>query len=153
MNSTKSDLIDFTIRHSWHRISRMYNQMAAVEGMTMSYGFILMMVEKQGTPSTQLGPKMGMEATSLSRTINAMELDGLIRRSSSEKDKRITLVFLTELGVQKRKMVKKFILEFNEKLTTKLKKKDLEGFFTVMNALDESIDEIVDNKKVINEKL
>jgi DNA-binding MarR family transcriptional regulator len=127
--------------------------MAAVEGMTMSYGFILMMVEKEGTPSTQLGPKMGMEATSLSRTINAMEVDGLIRRSSSEKDKRITLVFLTELGVQKRKMVKQFILEFNEKLTSKLKKKDLDGFFTVMNALDESVDEIVDNKKLINEKL
>jgi DNA-binding MarR family transcriptional regulator len=127
--------------------------MAAVEGMTMSYGFILMMVEKEGTPSTQLGPKMGMEATSLSRTINAMEKDGLIRRSSSEKDKRITLVFLTEMGVQKRKMVKQFILEFNEKLTTKLKKKDLEGFFTVMNALDESVDEIVESKKVINEKL
>lgn len=153
MSSNKSDLIDFIIRHSWHRISRMYNQMAAVEGMTMSYGFILMMVEKEGTPSTQLGPKMGMEATSLSRTINAMEVDGLIRRSSSEKDKRITLVFLTELGVQKRKMVKQFILEFNEKLTSKLKKKDLEGFFIVMNALDESVDEIVDNKKVINEKL
>ena len=153
MNSNKSDLIDFMIRHSWHRISRMYNQMAAVEGMTMSYGFILMMVEKEGTPSTQLGQKMGMEATSLSRTINAMEVDGLIRRSSSEKDKRITLVFLTELGVQKRKMVKQFILEFNEKLTSKLKKKDLDGFFTVMNALDESVDEIVDNKKVINEKL
>ena len=153
MNSNKSDLIDFIIRHSWHRISRMYNQMAAVEGMTMSYGFILMMVEKEGTPSTQLGPKMGMEATSLSRTINAMEVDGLIRRSSSEKDKRITLVFLTELGVQKRKMVKQFILEFNEKLTSKLKKKDLDGFFKVMNALDESVDEIVDNKKVINEKL
>ena len=83
MSSNKSDLIDFIIRHSWHRISRMYNQMAAVEGMTMSYGFILMMVEKEGTPSTQLGPKMGMEATSLSRTINAMEVDGLIRRSSS----------------------------------------------------------------------
>ena len=153
MSSNKSDLIDFIIRHSWHRISRMYNQMAAVEGMTMSYGFILMMVEKEGTPSTQLGPKMGMEATSLSRTINAMEVDGLILRSSSEKDKRITLVFLTELGVQKRKMVKQFILEFNEKLTSKLKKKDLDGFFTVMNALDESVDEIVDNKKVINEKL
>jgi len=153
MNNSKSDLIDFMIRHSWHRISRMYNQMAAVEGMTMSYGFILMMVEKEGTPSTQLGPKMGMEATSLSRTINAMEVDGLIRRSSSEKDKRITLVYLTELGVKKRKMVKQFILEFNEKLTSKLKKKDLDGFFTVMSALDESVDEIVDNKKVINEKL
>jgi len=131
----------------------MYNQMAAMEGMTMSYGFILMMVEKEGTPSTQLGPKMGMEATSLSRTINAMENDGLIRRSSSGKDKRITLVFLTELGLERRKMVKQFIIEFNEKLTTKLKKKDLDGFFTVMNALDALVDETVESKKVLNEKL
>ncbi len=153
MNSIKSDLIDFIIRHSWHRISRMYNQMAAVEGMTMSYGFILMIVEKEGTPSTQLGPKMGMEATSLSRTINAMETDGLIRRSTSSKDKRITLVYLTELGVQKRKMVKQFILDFNKKLTSRLKKKELEGFFAVMNALDESVDEIVSNYKNNNEKL
>ncbi len=153
MNSIKSDLIDFIIRHSWHRISRMYNQMAAVEGMTMSYGFILMIVEKEGTPSTQLGPKMGMEATSLSRTINAMETDGLIRRSTSSKDKRITLVYLTELGVQKRKMVKQFILDFNNKLTSRLKKKELEGFFAVMNALDESVDEIVSNYKNNNEKL
>ena len=127
--------------------------MAAVEGMTMSYGFILMIVEKEGTPSTQLGPKMGMEATSLSRTINAMETDGLIRRSTSSKDKRITLVYLTELGVQKRKMVKQFILDFNKKLTSRLKKKELEGFFAVMNALDESVDEIVSNYKNNNEKL
>ncbi len=127
--------------------------MAAVEGMTMSYGFILMIVEKEGTPSTQLGPKMGMEATSLSRTINAMETDGLIRRSTSSKDKRITLVYLTELGVQKRKMVKQFILDFNNKLTSRLKKKELEGFFAVMNALDESVDEIVSNYKNNNEKL
>ena len=35
----------------------------------MSVGFILMYVEKQGSPSTSLGPKMGMEPTSLSRTL------------------------------------------------------------------------------------
>ena len=94
-----------------------------------------------------------MEATSLSLTINAMETDGLIRRSTSSKDKRITLVYLTELGVQKRKMVKQFILDFNNKLTSRLKKKELEGFFAVMNALDESVDEIVSNYKNNNEKL
>ena len=28
---------------------------------------------KKGTPSTSLGPKMGMEATSLSRTLKSLE--------------------------------------------------------------------------------
>lgn len=153
MNSTKSDLIDFIIRHSWHRISRMYNQMAASEGMTMSYGFILMMVEREGTPSTQLGPRMGMEATSLSRTINAMEKDGLIRRENSDTDKRITLVFLTEKGIEKRKLVKKFILDFNERINTKIKKKDLEGFYKVMSAVDGLVDDILEENKLINEKV
>jgi len=153
MNSAKSDLIDFIIRHSWHRISRMYNQMAASEGMTMSYGFILMMVEREGTPSTQLGPRMGMEATSLSRTINAMEKDGLIRRENSVTDKRITLVFLTEKGIEKRKLVKKFILDFNERINTKIKKKDLEGFYKVMNAVDGLVDDILEENKLINEKV
>jgi DNA-binding MarR family transcriptional regulator len=153
MNSAKSDLIDFIIRHSWHRISRMYNQMAASDGMTMSYGFILMMVEREGTPSTQLGPRMGMEATSLSRTINAMEKDGLIRRENSDTDKRITLVFLTEKGIEKRKLVKKFILDFNERINTKIKKKDLEGFYKVMNAVDGLVDDVLEENKLINEKV
>ncbi len=53
-------LFDFVVRHSWHRISRMYNQRAAEHDLTMSIGFILMSVDKEGTPSTQLGPRMGM---------------------------------------------------------------------------------------------
>ena len=75
-------LIDFMLRHAWHRVSRMYNNTANTEGMTMSVGFILMIVEKSGTPSTQLGPKMGMEPTSLSRTLNNMETNGLIERKN-----------------------------------------------------------------------
>ena len=41
---------------------------------------------KKGTPSTSLGPKMGMEATSLSRTLKTMEIKNLITR------KRIQLI-------------------------------------------------------------
>jgi DNA-binding MarR family transcriptional regulator len=141
---SKKDIIflDFLIRHSWHRVSRMYNQKAMAHGTTMSIGFILMIVEKSGTLSTQLGPKMGMEPTSLSRTLNAMEKSGLIERKEFKGDKRKVNVFLTSKGVENRRMVKNFLLDFNQKISSKLNNRDLKGFFNVMNALDLSIEEV-----------
>ena len=116
MEQNQPLLIDFMLRHAWHRVSRMYNNTASTEGMTMSVGFILMIVEKRGTPSTQLGPKMGMEPTSLSRTLNNMESSGLIERKEFTGDKRKVNIFLTTKGVEKRKLVRNFLLEFNQKI-------------------------------------
>ncbi|MEJ6589768.1 MAG: MarR family transcriptional regulator [Crocinitomicaceae bacterium] len=138
--------IDFLIRHAWHRVSRMYNNTASTEGMTMSVGFILMIVEKSGTPSTQLGPKMGMEPTSLSRTLNNMESSGLIERKEFSGDKRKVNIFLTKKGVTKRKLVKNFILDFNQKIESKFKDRDLQGFMNVMNAVDLAIEDVETKK-------
>jgi len=120
----------------------MYNQKAMAHGTTMSVGFILMMVEKSGTLSTQLGPRMGMEPTSLSRTLNAMESSGLIQRKEFKGDKRKVNVFLTPKGVESRRMVKNFLLDFNQKVSSKINDRDLKGFFSVMNALDLAIEEV-----------
>tara|TARA_B110000027_G_C15878097_1_gene194154 strand:+ start:50 stop:502 length:453 start_codon:yes stop_codon:yes gene_type:complete len=134
--------IDFLIRHAWHRVSRMYNNTASTEGMTMSVGFILMIVEKSGTPSTQLGPKMGMEPTSLSRTLNNMESSGLIERKEFSGDKRKVNIFLTKKGVSKRKLVKNFLLDFNKKIASKFKDRDLQGFMNVMSAVNLAIEDV-----------
>ena len=132
--------IEFVIRSSWHRISRLYNQMATLNNCTMSVGFILMIVEKEGTPSTKLGPRMGMEPTSLSRTLFNMEEEGLIRRGISKEDKRKVLIFLTEKGLDMRRKVKAFLIEFNESCQSNIKSSDLKGFFSVMNSIDRTID-------------
>lgn len=138
----KISLIDFTIRHAWHRIARMYNQKATIHGLKMSYGFILMMVEKEGTPSTKLGPMMGMEPTSLSRTMKSMEQEGYIRRKESANDKRKVLIFLTEKGLEKRRLIRSFLLSFNEELTSNVLRTDLKGFYNVMEALDNVLENI-----------
>jgi DNA-binding MarR family transcriptional regulator len=122
MSENYDFLYDFVVRHSWHRLSRMYNQKAAEHNITVSIGFILMNVDKLGTPSTQLGPRMGMEPTSLSRTLKTMEERGLIYRKLTEDDKRKVLIFLTEEGVENRRMVKNFILGFNQKIINKIPK-------------------------------
>ena len=141
-------LFDFVVRHSWHRISRMYNQRAAEHDLTMSIGFILISVDKEGTPSTQLGPRMGMEPTSLSRTIKTMEERGLIRREEDLVDKRKVLIFLTPDGVEMRKMVRNFVVGFNERIYAKIPKSKLQAFFEVAAQVDELIEEELKNNKI-----
>jgi DNA-binding MarR family transcriptional regulator len=133
--------IDFALRHTWHRISRMYNQSASEHHVTISMGFILLIIDKEGTPSTQLGPRMGMEPTSLSRTLKTMEEQNLIFRQVDELDKRKVLIFLTEHGVEMRRKAKIVVQAFNDKLYAKIPKRKLDSFFDVMNRIEKIIDE------------
>lgn len=133
-------LVDFVLRHLWHKTSRLYNQKASEYGVSLSVGFILLNIDKEGTPSTQLGPKMGMEPTSLSRTLKTMEESGLIYRKADEIDKRKVLLFLTEDGVEKRKIAKQVVLEFNEHVMSAVPQGKLRTFFEVAERLDSAID-------------
>lgn len=136
-------LIDVQVRHAWHRIYRMYNQKAMAQGLTISAGFILMNIDRTGTPSTSLGPRMGMEPTSLSRTLKSLEDQGWIRREITSLDKRKVLIFLTNEGLKKRNIVRDFLVDFNEKITKRLTQKELHGFFKTMQMMDEIIDEVI----------
>ncbi|MFT4602260.1 MAG: DNA-binding MarR family transcriptional regulator [Arenicella sp.] len=143
----KEQLFEFHVRNNWFKISRYYNQMAAKHDMSFSWGFILLNVEKEGTPSTALGPKMGMEPTSLSRTLKNMEDKGLILRKTDDIDKRKSLVYLTDEGVEKRAVAKKVVLEFNEALYEKLPKTKVKAFFEVMLKVDEHLTELLEDIK------
>ena len=143
MSKHPEQLVDFVVRHAWHRLSRMYNQKAAEHDITMSIGFILMSIDKEGTPSTALGPRMGMEPTSLSRTLKTMEDRGFIVRKESSEDKRKVLIFLTPVGVEKRREVRNFVVGFNDELTRRVSEKKLEIFFDVFKAIDEVIEKEV----------
>jgi DNA-binding MarR family transcriptional regulator len=136
MESDKNFLFDFVLRQTWHKIARMYNQKAAQIDITISIGFILMIIDKEGTPSTQLGPRMGMEPTSLSRTLKTMEEAGFIRREFDLVDKRKVLIFLTEKGVNKRRETRSVVLEYNEKLFSKISVTKFKAFIDVMTKID-----------------
>jgi len=141
MSKSENVLHDFELRHAWHKLSRMYNQKAGEHGITMSIGYILMIVDREGTPSTQLGPRMGMEPTSLSRTLKTMEDKGFVYRKFDGVDKRKVLVFLTEEGIRYRKIVKKTILDFNEKIRERLSAKKLAAFLEVLEVMDHLVEE------------
>lgn len=135
------ETIDFHIRWSWSKISRAYNIEAAKYGGTMSIGYVLLNIEKEGTPSTKLGPKMGMESRSLTRTLKSMEDNGLIVRVNDPKDKRMVRVLLTEKGKNERERARAVVLAFNTAVREKLSEEQLTHFFEVMNTMNALLEE------------
>ena len=107
------DTIEFHVRFAWAGIARQYGQLAAARGTTMAMGQTLLNIEKNGTPSTQLGPRMGMEKTSLSRLLNNLEGHGMIERKADEADRRIVRIHLTAAGKKERDRARTAVRTFN----------------------------------------
>jgi len=141
--------IDYILRYTWQTVSKMYNEEATKYGATMATGFALLSIDREnGTPSTTLGPKMGMEATSLTRTLKSMEDKGLIIRKKNPNDGRGVLIYLTELGKEKRELSKNTVLKFNDKVKSNISEEKLQNFMEVA----EIINELITDKKIFNDK-
>ncbi|EPR72152.1 Transcriptional regulator, MarR family [Winogradskyella psychrotolerans RS-3] len=145
----KDKTIDYVLRTTWLAVNKMYNEEASEFGTTMATGFTLLSIDpEKGTPSTSLGPKMGMEATSLSRTLKTMESKGLIERKPNPEDGRGVLIFLTDFGRQKRALSKEKVLTFNEAIKTNVSSEELTNFYKVA----EIINNMISNKQIYNKK-
>jgi len=127
----KQETLDGILRAAWQSVSKMYNKEAQKFNSTMATGFALLSIAPEGTPSTALGPKMGMEATSLSRLIKKMEDRNLVYRIPNPEDGRSVLICLTSFGVQKREDSKAVVLKFNDTLRQKIEPSKIETFFEV----------------------
>ncbi len=133
----KDVTIDYVLRATWQAVARMYNEEAKEFDSTMAVGFTLLSIDpKTGTPSTALGPKMGMEATSLSRILKSMEEKGLIVRKPNPKDGRGVLIHLTEFGLEKRNYSKDVVLRFDDAVKENVSEEKLKHFFEVMNTIN-----------------
>lgn len=136
----KSKSIDHELRATWQAVAKMYNEQATKHDSTMAMAFVLLNIDKaNGTPSTALGPLMGMEPTSLSRILKSMEDKNLITREKNPEDGRGVLIKLTGIGKDKRKVSKGYVYQFNDKVKEKLTDEDLEVFFKVTKTINKLI--------------
>jgi DNA-binding MarR family transcriptional regulator len=145
----KDKTIDYVLRTTWLAVNKMYNEEAAKFDSTMATGFTLLNIDpEKGTPSTALGPKMGMEATSLSRILKTMEERGLIERKPNPNDGRGVLIHLTEFGREKREYSRERVLTFNDAIRKSISEDKLNSFYEVA----EVINEMISNKKIYNQE-
>ncbi|RDK86889.1 MarR family winged helix-turn-helix transcriptional regulator [Marinirhabdus gelatinilytica] len=141
----KEKTIDYILRSTWMAVQKLYNEEAGKKGSTMATGFALISIDpEEGTPSTMLGPKMGMEATSLSRTLKKMEQQGLIERRPNPSDGRGVLIHLTEFGREMREFSKSVVFGFDEAVKETVSEEELHTFKKVAS----TIMELINSKKI-----
>ena len=127
--------IDAALRSTWNSVSKMYNREASKFNSTIATGFALLNIEAKGTPSSSLGPKLGMESTSLSRLLKSMEEKKLIYRIANPEDGRSVLIFLTKFGKEKRDDSRSVVLNFNKIIEKQLSDVQLKHFFEVTDCV------------------
>ena len=141
----KEKTIDYVLRATWMSIQKMYNEVASKKNSTMATGFALISIDPEnGSSSTALGPKMGMEATSLSRTLKSMESKGLIERRPNPLDGRGVIIHLTPFGKEMREFSKNAVLQFDEAVKEAVSDQDLQTFKNV----GKTIIDLINSKKI-----
>jgi DNA-binding MarR family transcriptional regulator len=141
----KDKTIDYILRATWQAVARMYNEEASKFEGSMAIGFALLSIDKEdGTPSTAISNRMGMEPTSLTRTLKTLEEKGLIIRKKNPDDGRGVLIYLTDLGKEKRELSKTTVIKFNEIIKQNVPDEKLQHFIEVA----EIINELISEKKI-----
>ncbi|WP_347173900.1 MarR family winged helix-turn-helix transcriptional regulator [Polaribacter uvawellassae] len=144
----KTFSIDHQLRATWQAVAKLYNEQAAKHDSTMATAFVLLNIDyENGTPSTALGPLMGMEPTSLSRILKTMEDKGAISREKNPEDGRSVLIKLTEYGKQMRKISKDTVIQFNEAVRDHLTEKEVSTFLKVTS----TINKLITDKQIFKE--
>ena len=138
----KDKTIDYILRATWQAVARMYNEEASKYEGSMAIGFALLSIDREdGTPSTAISARMGMEPTSLTRTLKTLKEKGLIVKKKNPDDGRGVLIYLTDLGKEKRELSKTTVLKFNEVIKQNITDEKLQHFMEVAEVINDLITE------------
>ncbi len=143
----KVDNIDLVLKSTWLAVSKMYSDLAQDYDATAVQALTLLKIDpKDGTRSTNLGPKMAIEPTSLTRIIKLLEDNGYIYKEKTTHDKREVIIKLTDKGLNSRNLSKEVVLNFNKTVMEKIPTEKLEIFKEVMGEILQIANQL-NNKK------
>jgi len=147
-NSEKVESVDLMLKSAWLAVSKMYSDQASLYNSTAVQALTLLKIDpKEGTRSTNLGPKMAIEPTSLTRIIKLLEDNGYIYKEKTTTDKREVIIKLTDKGLNSRNLSKEVVLNFNKKIVERIQPEKFEVFKEVMNDILKIANELNNRKQ------
>lgn len=143
----KVENFDLILKQTWLSVSKMYTEQAQDHDATAVQALTLLKIDpKEGTRSTNLGPKMAIEPTSLTRIIKLLEDNGYIYKEKTSVDKREVIIKLTEKGLNYRNISKEVVLNFNKTVSERISPEKLACFKEVMSDIAKIANELNSKK-------
>jgi DNA-binding MarR family transcriptional regulator len=138
MGKRHTETVDSKLKTAWQIVSRMYNLEAAQHNGTIAIGHFLLNVDSlEGSYASDIAPRLGTESTSLSRIIDSLEKEKLIKRKADKDDRRKIRIMLTAKGKQKKELAKTYVRDFNQRVMERIGKARVEEFFKTVNEIIE----------------
>jgi DNA-binding MarR family transcriptional regulator len=132
----KVESVDLMLKSVWLAVSKMYSEQASLHNSTAVQALTLLKIDpKEGTRSTNLGPKMAIEPTSLTRIIKLLEDNGYIYKEKTTSDKREVIIKLTDKGLKSRNLSKEVVVNFNKKVVERVDSEKYAVFKDVMSEI------------------
>ena len=132
-DNDKVENVDIILKWIWVAVAKGYSELEEDNDASAVRAFRFLKIDpKEGTRSTNLGPKMAIEPTSLTRIIKLLEDNGYIYKEKTTNDKREVIIKLTEKGLNSRNLSKEVVVNFNKKVIEKIPEEKLEIFKEVM---------------------
>ncbi len=146
-NNERVENVDLILKSTWLAVSKMYSELAQDHDATAVQALTLLKIDpKEGTRSTNLGPKMAIEPTSLTRIIKLLEDNGYIYKEKTTNDKREVIIKLTDKGLVNRNLSKEVVVNFNKKVVERISPEKMAIFKEVMQDILKITNEL-NNKK------
>lgn len=129
--------IDHTLFSKYFKASHI------VEGLNKTHTKTIMILRFEGPmPMSHISQKLSLEKGSFTSVTNKLIQLGYIKKVKSEKDRRVSLLSLTDEGIAYANKLHDGHLVFMEKQINKLTKKEKIAFESSINTLLESLEKI-----------
>jgi DNA-binding MarR family transcriptional regulator len=136
-NIRHQETIDYYLKIVWQTMANKYNLIVSDFGITQSIGYLLINIDEQdGTTVSQAAALLGLKSTSLSRMLNQLEQNGLIYRELNKGDRRSVKIYLTPLGIEKRKQARVVVKQFNNYLNKHINEGDREYLMNLLKKIN-----------------
>lgn len=96
----------------------------------------LLFLDRNGSINQKdLAEQLSVRQSSVSDILSKLEQKGFIKKTPSDKDKRITLISLTDKGKEEVVRIRKDRAKAHSEMLTDLNEKEKESFFTILQKI------------------
>lgn len=132
--------IGLQLAHSAKHVGRAFNDALAAVGGSMPMWFILSNLKDEAWRTQhELARALRIEGPTLTRHLDGLEQEGLVRRERDPSDRRAVRLELTDAGRAKHAELKQAVIAFNKRLVAGLDEAELEELRALLAKLEQNV--------------